>query len=167
MAGAVGTAAMDLLLFRRSRRDWGTESAWRWESAANVKGWDSASAPGQLGAKVQRLLLRRSPPDSWARPTTNAVHWATGIGWGIQYGALAAATSKHPVLRVVALGPAAWLAGYVVLPLAGVYLPIWKYDVATLGKDLSAHLVYGVATGAAFVLGAVPRRSPLTLEAMR
>ena len=36
------------------------------------------------------------------------------------------------------------------LPLAKVYEPIWKYDAPTLGKDLSAHLVYGLATGAAF-----------------
>jgi hypothetical protein len=31
-----------------------------------------------------------------------------------------------------------------------VYEPIWKYDLRTLAKDLSAHLVFGVATAAAF-----------------
>jgi hypothetical protein len=39
-----------------------------------------------------------------------------------------------------------------VLPLLGVYEPIWKYDLETLGKDLSAHLVFGTATAAAFSL---------------
>jgi hypothetical protein len=38
----------------------------------------------------------------------------------------------------------------VILPLAKVYEPIWKYDTKTLGKDLSVHLVYGAATTAAF-----------------
>jgi hypothetical protein len=28
----------------------------------------------------------------------------------------------------------------------GVYKPIWKYDLETLAKDLSAHLVFGTAT---------------------
>jgi hypothetical protein len=38
----------------------------------------------------------------------------------------------------------------VVLPLAGVYKPIWEYDVRTLREDLSAHLVFGAATSAVF-----------------
>jgi hypothetical protein len=40
----------------------------------------------------------------------------------------------------------------VVLPVLGVYKPIWKYDLETLGKDLSAHLVFGTATAAVFRL---------------
>jgi hypothetical protein len=36
-----------------------------------------------------------------------------------------------------------WLSGYVILPLAKVYKPIWDYDARTLGNDLSAHLLYG------------------------
>ena len=78
------------------------------------------------------------------------MHWATGIGWGLQYGVLANRTAKHRWLPAAALGPAVWLTSYAVLPLAGVYEPIWKYDARTLGKDLSAHLVYGATTGAAF-----------------
>ena len=44
----------------------------------------------------------------------------------------------------------AWLSGYVVLPLAKVYKPIWDYDARTLGERLSAHLVYGAVVSAAF-----------------
>jgi hypothetical protein len=150
LAGAVGTAAMDLVWYRRYRRNEGKDPLARWELAAGVTRWEEASAPGQLGQKVERLLIRRPPPDRWARPTTNLVHWATGIGWGIQYGALAGRTSRHPWLRVLGLGPVAWLASYAVLPLARVYKPIWKYDARTLGDDLSAHVVFGVTTGAVF-----------------
>ena len=152
LSGAVGTAAMDLLLYRRYRRDGGQDSAWRWESAEGVTTWDQASAPGRLGEKVERLVTRRPPPDRWARPTTNLVHWATGAGWGLQYAALAARPSKHPLGQALALGPAAWLTGYVLLPLAGVYKPIWDYDARTLGQDLSAHLLYGATTSAAFAV---------------
>ena len=49
-------------------------------------------------------------------------------------------------------GAAVWAGGYVVLPLLGVYQPIWKYDRETLEKDLSAHLVFGTATAATFWL---------------
>ena len=150
LSGVIGTAAMDALLYRRYRREGGKASPWGWESAEGVTTWTAASAPGQLGQKVERLVTRRPPPEHWARPTTNALHWATGIGWGIQYGVLAAKPSKHRLLRALALGPAAWLAGYIVLPLAGVYKPIWEYDARTLGKDLSAHLLYGATASGAF-----------------
>ena len=150
LAGAAGTAAMDLLLYRRYRRDGGKDSLWRWEFAGGVMSWGDASAPGQLGEKLERIVTRRPPPDSWARATTNIVHWGTGIGWGIQYGALAGRMARYPWMCALALGPAAWLASYAILPLAKVYKPIWEYDAWTLGDDLSAHLVFGAATSAAF-----------------
>jgi hypothetical protein len=43
-----------------------------------------------------------------------------------------------------------WGSGYVVLPAAGLYQPIWEYDRRTLANDLSAHLVYGLTTAAVF-----------------
>jgi hypothetical protein len=49
-------------------------------------------------------------------------------------------------------GAGVWAFGYLVLPQLGVYEPIWKYDLETLGKDLSPHLVFGIATAAAFRL---------------
>ena len=150
LAGAVGTAAMDLLLYARGRRDGGKDGLWAWEFAGNVTAWDEASAPGQLGRKALRQVTGDEPPDAWARPTTNIVHWATGISWGALYGASASATSRHPRARALALGPVAWLSSYVVLPLAKVYKPIWDYDARTLADDLSAHIVYGATASAAF-----------------
>ena len=150
LAGAIGTAAMDLLLYERYRRDGGKVTLERWEFARDVMSWDQASAPGQLGRKALRFATGHEPPDEWARATTNIVHWATGVGWGVQYGALASTTSRHPWARGLALGPVAWLSGYVVLPLAKVYKPIWDYDARTLREDLSAHIVYGAVVSAAF-----------------
>ena len=150
LSGAAGTVAMDLLLYARYRRSGGSESVGKWEFSEGVTSWDQAPAPGQLGRKLEKLVARRPPPDSWARPTTNLVHWATGAGWGLQYAVLAGRTSRHRWLLATALGPAVWLAGYVVLPLAKVYKPIWEYDAQTLRKDLSAHVLYGTVTAAAF-----------------
>ena len=112
--------------------------------------WDDASAPGQVARKALRPVIGEEPPDEWARPATNLVHWATGIGWGVAYGALAARTSRHMWAPALALGPVAWLSGYVVLPLAKVYKPIWDYDAQTLTKDLSAHILYGAVASIAF-----------------
>jgi len=150
LAGAVGTAAMDLLLYARYRRGGGKDGLRRWEFAGNVMSWDDASAPGQLARKTWRRVTSQEPPDEWARPATNIVHWATGVGWGALYGAVASTTTRRPLVRALALGPAAWLSGYVVLPLAKVYEPIWKYDARTLADDLSAHVLYGDVTSAAF-----------------
>jgi hypothetical protein len=151
-SGAVGTLAMDLVWYRRARKEGKRERFASWETAAAVTNWDDASAPGQVGRKLEQLVLRRPPPDGWARATTNLAHWATGVGWGVQYGLLAARTGRRWELALL-LGPAAWLASYVVLPLAKVYEPIWDYDASILAKDLSAHLVFGVVTGITFAAG--------------
>src|SRR5262245_1851745 len=103
VAGAVGTAAMDLVWYRRYKREGGNSELWEVELGAGVASWSDASAPGQLGRKALRAVLGEDPPDAWARPTTNVVHWATGIAWGIQYGLLASRTSRFPQLRAVAL----------------------------------------------------------------
>jgi hypothetical protein len=153
VAGAVGTVVMDAVWFRRYRLDGGKDSFRRWEAGVSILGWDQASAPGQVGRKALRAIGHGvDPPADWARSTTNVVHWAAGVGWGVQYGLLASMTSRRPWLRALALGPAVWSVSYVLLPLAGVYQPIWKYDARTLGKDFSAHLIYGGAVSAVFAL---------------
>ena len=160
VAGAVGTLAMDLELYRRYRADGGEDSFARWEFAEGVTSWDQASAPGQVGRKALRLVTGDDPSDALARPATNVMHWATGVGWGVQFGLLASRSTRHPWLRGLALGPTAWSTSYVVLPLAKVYEPIWRYDARTLAKDLSAHLVYGSAASAAFAVLASGRHRP-------
>jgi hypothetical protein len=117
--------------------------------AGDVMSWPDASAPGKLGHRALRAAIGHEPPDQRARPTKNIAHRATGVGWGIQYGAIA----QHHVaawVRALALGPVAWLSGYIVPPLAQGHKPIWQYDARTLGDDLSAHLVYGSAASATF-----------------
>ena len=74
-----------------TRHDGTTTSFPRWEFAEGVTGWDEASAPGQVGQKLEELVITEPAPDGWARTTTNLVHWATGVGWGLQYGLLARA----------------------------------------------------------------------------
>jgi hypothetical protein len=141
---------MDLLWYARYKRGGGDQSLLSWETAEGLETWENASAPGLVGKGIVKGLFRRDLPDGWARPTTNAVHWATGLGWGAQLGLVAALTKRRGWTLGLLLGPVAWLASYSVLPLAKLYKPMWEYDAKTLGKDLSAHIVYGGAAGAAF-----------------
>ena len=149
-AGAVGTAAMDLVWFRRYRRGGGQQGLLAWETADGVDKWDDTSAPGQVGRRLVEGFTQTELADRWARTTTNVVHWATGLAWGAQFGLVAGSTRRRSWALGLLLGPLVWLASYVLMPLARLYKPMWQYDPKTLAEDLSAHLVYGAATGAAF-----------------
>lgn len=147
VAGAAGTLAMDLVWYRRYRQGGGTDGFLDWELAAATRGFADAPAPGRVGQRLYSSLMGRPLPDRYARVTTNLVHWATGVQWGVAYGVATRSGGGRPRSGLV-LGPVAWGASYVLLPLLGVYEPIWKYDAETLGKDLSAHLVFGTVTSA-------------------
>lgn len=150
LAGAIGTAAMDLVWFYRYRRGGGEQGPLAWETGDGVNTWDQASAPGQVGRRLVEGFLQRELPDRWARPMTNIMHWTTGLAWGAQYGLAISSTKGQRWTWGLAFGPAVWLASYALLPAAKLYRPIWEYDAKTLSKDLSAHVVYGTATGVAF-----------------
>jgi hypothetical protein len=80
------------------------------------------------------------------------MHWGYGSSAGALYGILAGSARSRHARYGVPFGAAVWAAGYVVLPQAGLYKPIWEYDAKTLAVDLSAHLAYGAGTGTAFWL---------------
>jgi hypothetical protein len=157
LAGAAGTTAMDLVIYRRYRRDGGAQALLEWELSAGVEDWDGAAAPGQVGRRLVEGLFQVELAPRWARPANNVMHWAYGLAWGAQYGVVAGSLRSVGHSAGPALGSVAFATGYVVLPLAKLYKPIWEYDAQTLGKDLSAHVVYGVVTAEAFRL--LTRRS--------
>jgi uncharacterized membrane protein YagU involved in acid resistance len=97
-------------------------------------------------------VSKREVPPRYARALNNATHWAFGLAAGAGYGLLLGSRGRAKVAFGPPFGATVWASGYVVLPLLGVYQPIWKYDVETLGKDLRAHLVFGTVTAAAFGL---------------
>jgi hypothetical protein len=161
-ASAVGTLAMDALLYRRYRQGGGQSGFLAWESSKGVETWESAPAPALVAKRLLERVTGREIAARYVRTLNNVTHWAFGLANGAAYGLLVGA--RKPAVRYgLPFGAAVWASGYVVLPLLGVYEPIWKYDRQTLEKDLSAHLVFGTATAAAFRLRAnhshQPRRS--------
>lgn len=159
VAGAVATAAMDLLWYRRYRADGGDQSFGTWELSTDATDFgEDAPAPARVGKRAADLVGVELD-DSLVGPTNNVVHWLTGIGWG-QAAGLAARVLPVPALGVgLATGVGAWGTSYVALGRLGIYKPISEYDAPTLWKDLSAHLVFGLALGATLpALGGLRRR---------
>jgi hypothetical protein len=151
-AGAIGTAAMDTLLYLRYRRGGGTTGFADWELSAGLNSWEDAPAPAQVGRRLVEGLFDLEIPPQRARLVNNVTHWAFGMLNGAQYGLVAGSLPRPRIRYGLPFGATVWTSGYAVLPAAGLYEPIWKYDVKTLGNDLSAHLVYGLVTAAAWQL---------------
>lgn len=148
IAGSLGTVAMDALWYFRYRRGGGKSSFDDWETSAGLDSWDDALAPAKFGRLVVQRTLHRDVPPQRARLVNNAVHWSTGAGWGAAFGMVEGTLVRGRVWHGVLFGAAVWLQSYAVLAPVKLYKPIWDYDATTLGKDLSAHLVYGTTTAA-------------------
>ena len=152
VAGAIGTAAMDALLFARYRRGGGTTRFAQWELSTGVKSWEDAPAPAQVGKRLVEGLFDLELPPRSAQLVNNVTHWAFGMLNGALYGLVAGSLPRPRIRYGLPFGAVVWASGYVVLPAAKLYKPIWKYDARTLADDLSAHLVYGLATAATWQL---------------
>ena len=151
-ASAVGTLAMDAFLYRRYRHDDGKAAFPDWESSKGLASWDDAPAPALVAKQLLERVLGHELSPRYARLLNNATHWGFGLANGAGYGLLLASQRKPKVWYGLPFGAAVWANGYVVLPRFGVYKEIWEYDIETLAKDLSAHLVFGTATAATFRL---------------
>ncbi|MFO8076832.1 MAG: hypothetical protein R6T85_12025 [Egibacteraceae bacterium] len=148
-AGLVGTVAMDLLWYGRYRRGGGEGGIVDWEFASGTASFAEASAPGQVG-RIVADALGVDLPEASAATTTNVVHWLTGAGYGLAHGLL---LDRPGVAAAgVATGLGAVANSYATLGALGVYEPPWAYDAATLRDDVSAHLVFGLATSLAYRL---------------
>jgi hypothetical protein len=149
-ASAVGTLAMDSLWYRRYRNGGGESGFLDWESSAGLNSWEDAPAPAKVGKILVKAVSGRELGPQYVRLVTNIMHWGYGLLLGAPYGVLVGTRRSPKLWYGLTFGVGVWSADYVVLPAFGVYKQIWKYDAETLRKDLSAHLVFGVATAATF-----------------
>ncbi len=149
LAGAAGTVAMDLFWYGRLRAQGDRQDPISWEFGG-PNDWEKVSAPGQLGRRLAEGFTQKPLADRWARLTNNLMHWGYGVAWGAAFGVCAGSLPRTPRLSGPLFGVAVWGSSYVVLPLAGLYKPIWRYGPEELAPDLAAHLAYGTGTALAF-----------------
>lgn len=126
----------------------GDSNAEQWESSAGVTSWEQAPAPALAGKRLVEGLLGIELAPSRTRLVNNVMHWAYGILNGAQYGIVAESLPTPRIRYGLPFGATVWAGDYAILPAAKLYEPIWAYDAKTLANDLSAHLVYGLATAA-------------------
>lgn len=155
-----GTVSLDAVGYWRYRRGGGTQPVVDYELSRGLEAWEGAPAPAQVGKRVVEGLFQVELPASRAGLVNNVTHWGYGLGWAAAYGLVAGSVARPRAAHGLLLGPVVWASGYLVLPLAGLYKPIWHYDAGVLWKDLSAHLAYGLVTAGAFALLAGGRRQP-------
>jgi hypothetical protein len=151
-ASGFGTLAMDGWLYRGYREEGGDAGFAAWESSEGLASWENAPGPALAAKKLLEGVLGQEVSPRYARLLNNVTHWGFGLATGAGYGLFVRSGRTPKLWFGPPFGAAVWANGYVVLPLLGVYKPIWKYDLETLAKDLTAHLVFGTATAAAFRL---------------
>lgn len=147
VGGAVGTLAMDLVWYRRYRQDGGDAAFPEWEFSSGTDSFEDASAPGKVGKRLADAV-GIDLPAHLAGATTNVMHWATGIGYGVGHGLL---QHRRGTLSGGGMtGVGAFANSYATLGALGIYEPIWDYDLETIWDDLSAHLVFGLVTAVTY-----------------
>ena len=131
VAGAVGTAAMTV------------------SSTIEMKarGREGSTAPADAAMKV--LGIASFCDDAAKRRFSNAVHWAYGSSWGVPRGLLDTG-GLRPAAATAAHGGALWGFEQVTLPALGVAPPLWRWGVVEVAIDALHHVVYAVATSAAY-----------------
>jgi hypothetical protein len=151
LAGAVGTVCLDTVQYVKYRRKGGKDSPLQWEFAP-VDTWKDAPVPGQVAKRVIDGFTGKELPDRWAFPVSTVMHWAYGSSAAAGYGIVAGSLRRPRAVYGLPLGATTWITGYLVLPEAGLYKPLFEYDPETLAWDLGGHLAYGAGTGTAFWL---------------
>jgi hypothetical protein len=108
----------------------------------------SSSAPADAAGKVLGVQPR---DDAGEARFATFVHWAYGTSWGAARGLVelrrpssAAGTAQH--------WAAVWGSSLVTLPALGVAPPFWKSGAQEAAIDAFHHLIYAIATGAAYRL---------------
>jgi hypothetical protein len=87
-ASALGTLAMDALLYRRYRHGGGTAAFPGWESSVGLASWENAPAPALVAKRFLEEVLQHDVSPRYARLLNNATHWGFGLATGAGYGLL-------------------------------------------------------------------------------
>lgn len=112
--------------------------------------------PGQFMVEAAEYALPQGVRERIPRGVEKAAAGTLAIGYGVTFGALYGAlrpAGGEPVRDGLALGVACWAAGYLGwLPAFRLMPPVWDQETPQAIVPAAEHLVYGVATVAAYNL---------------
>jgi hypothetical protein len=131
VAGAIGTAAMTVSSTIEQK----------------ARGREASTAPADAAMKV--LGIEGFCDDGARNRFSTLVHWGYGTGWGVPR-ALSDRAGLSPAAATAAHGGALWGSEQVMLPALGVAPPLWEWGAIEVAIDALHHLVYTVATSAAY-----------------
>jgi hypothetical protein len=113
---------------------------------AKLSGRGASSTPADA---VKAALGVESTSDAGEQRLNTVAHWGYGTGWGAVRGLLGAAGARGPV-ACLAHFAAVWGGEQVILPSLGVASPTWQYGAKATATDVLHHVVYALATSAAY-----------------
>jgi hypothetical protein len=110
--------------------------------------------PGQFMVETVEQMLLASAPQQIPDSVESGAAKMLAAGYGITFGALYATYRPEGGPAVedgTVLGIAAWAAGYLGwLPALGLMPPVWRQDPAQVLLPVAQHVLYGIATVAAY-----------------
>ena len=115
---------------------------------SKLRGRGESQAPAEAAQKV--IGVEATSEENKARFST-MVHWAYGTGWGAARGLLDAA-GLSPLAATATHAALVWGAEQAMLPSMKLAPPPTEQGAAELAVDGAHHLLYAVATGAAYSL---------------
>jgi uncharacterized membrane protein len=133
-AGVVGTAAMT------------SAQVWLY----GITGGEASDAPAKVGERILGALGVKVKKEQWPA-LNNAMHVLYGSSWGVPFGIAFGRGERPPgPVQGLVFGANVWATSLAMLPALGLADAPWRQPPLALAQDLGFHLVYGVATAAAY-----------------
>ena len=166
LASVAGVAAMDLFFQAIKKLPGGSEE--EGDGRRRERRLDDISLVGRqakegepatvaVGRIAYETLRGEEPSRERGARLGKAVHWGYGLAMGALFGLLERRLPDHDLSTGLGYGAALWLLGdELAVPMLGLAKGPTAHPPRVHAQALGAHLVYGLATGAA--LGALERK---------
>lgn len=117
---------------------------------AKVRGSEPPTAAGAVANRVAEGVLLEEVPEERKPVLNQAMHWLYGTAWGGVYGLVQETFRLSPVRHGLGFGAFVGSVATAELPALKLMPPPWRLPPQEIAVSTFHHLVYGVATAAAY-----------------